>query len=223
MTRYDTLRPHVRAEVQLLYDRACVVDPEDVPVLTGLARWISARDGPVDIFDVLRSALGGFGKDRPDFMAGTIALLGVEETRDKGLGVRREAAARLLGYRTGESLRKTRRKGRGRIDRLLDEVTSMLLILAHKYDFPGDQIDEADSVDQQPVNDARPLREMRRESSAAFPRVPEPIWFAPSSESDRGVAPRRHGKFKRKVLGMLMGEEPERDISDMLMGEGAFD
>jgi hypothetical protein len=105
-----------------------------IPALAELAEALSttSNDGKDDycrqvVEALLRLAIDRLPVEKRD---GVIELLGINEPDRLGIGVRLENAAKHLGYKNGESLRKARREGRYVPEVLLEDVVDRLLALA---------------------------------------------------------------------------------------------
>jgi hypothetical protein len=129
-------RQALRADVGKFYDAAgCCVDT-DLPTLTGLLHSIPPEMSLSSASDILEWAILGLGGSQRTKTA--FALLGVYETRGLSKKKRWAKCAELSDnkYKTGDSFRNGRERGKDLISVYLDEVTNQLMKLAYEYNFP---------------------------------------------------------------------------------------
>jgi hypothetical protein len=136
-----------------------------VPALAELAEALSKDndDGQDDYYRqvveaVLRRAIHCLPRE---VRAGVSDLLGVDEPDTQRVGVRLNSAAEQLGFKSGESLRKSPRP-----EALLDELVEQLLALASEAEFaytarftlsPAPKSNSTDTLDSSELAAAQPL------------------------------------------------------------------
>jgi hypothetical protein len=129
-----TLRRTIRDEVRALYRTGCVADRAKIPTLDLLARSMSEQEGgTLSPFDLLEWAIGH--RLRGAEASAIPLLLGLNQTRGKSVEHRLDKAAPLLGYNTGESLRRGKHGGRYRVEIILDQLGDSLTEAAIDHGF----------------------------------------------------------------------------------------
>ena len=107
--------------------------PEQLPVLSVIA----SREGAKSPYEVVNWAIGqiDMGQERS---RGADALFGLSNDNREGVGKREDEAASVLGFKTGDSFRKSPKYGE-----LLDEIADLLVEKALKLGLGWDEVPPA--------------------------------------------------------------------------------
>ena len=140
--------PHMRMkavfadELRQIYEKglAYATERRATPALTELGHSLNAKpDSAIEeptAGDVIEAVLHrAIARTPREIRDGLTVLLGLGVFSADRLGARRDEAAPLLGFRSGDSLRQDRRGSRKTIDLLLELVNEQVLALALEADF----------------------------------------------------------------------------------------
>jgi hypothetical protein len=126
------LREALRRDVVTLYKAGAACRDSEVPTVTALVEWFVAQGEDVDRGEVLKTGTAFIDENR---RKAATALLDLDNAPRPLQRDRLDEAARHLGYMNGESLRKSRQRGRAQLDVLFDEVCDKLVRQAGKVAF----------------------------------------------------------------------------------------
>ena len=132
------MRVELQRDIKRVYDEGMdAAQRSSVPALADLAEVLGGSatdDEPVT--EVVEALLHrGIARMQKQSQAGATALFGIGEFREQKLGTRRDNAAPLLGYSSGDSLRQSQRQGRKVTDLLIADLVDQLLSLAAMHTF----------------------------------------------------------------------------------------
>lgn len=107
-----------------------------IPALANLAEGLNGTSGKPDeryygdiVEATLHRVIGGVSRGKRREGLSTLFGLGVVRVEGQ-IGLRRDQAAPLLGFTSGDSLRQSEREGRKVVDIFLEEIVDQLMVLA---------------------------------------------------------------------------------------------
>lgn len=137
MDSEEKLRSVLKANVRLIYELGleAVAKAASTPTLATVAEALSGTlisddDEYAQVIEAaLHQAITGI-EENHSVRQGITTLFGIAEAPVQQLSTRRDEAAPLLGYSSGDSLRKSVQEGRPATDRLIGKVVDQLVALA---------------------------------------------------------------------------------------------
>jgi len=131
-------------------------------------------------------------------------LFGIAGDRGLGLNARRENAAKPLGYKDAETLRRGEVTKRPLLDVILDELVSQMLVLANEHDFVSVAQPDAPEPRSEPLHEAYFDAAATLDSTAATAAPSESTSSPPTSTPvDRGTMLKRRLGWRWRLAAAI--------------------